>query len=81
MTVLSDHRVLELLHLRDVEGLGVTAIGKASGLPRSTIATVLARVDAEANLAARGSRVTRPENRDGGMWPRWWQDRANGAVT
>lgn len=81
MTAYSDHQVLELLRMRDVQGIGASAMARACGLKRTTIATVLARIDAEANLAAIGSTVDRAENRDGGMWPRWWADRAGGVVT
>jgi len=65
-----DERLLQMMHLHDVEGLSYGQIAERFVLSRSSVAGYIRRVKSEADLVT--SECVAPENMDGGMGVRWW---------
>lgn len=68
--------MLEILDKSERVGLTGAKIAEGLGVSRSSILGILFRVNRDTDLAERGSIVTKPENRDGGMPVRWWARRS-----
>lgn len=66
----SDEVMLEVLHLAEVEGWTGTAIARRMDLTRNVVLAMLNRINAVADKHP--DLAVKPENRDGGMRPRWW---------
>lgn len=66
-----DRLALVALHFRDVEGLTYARIGEILGVTKNAVIGMLKRVDAA--YVTDGDDL-KPENRDGAMDPRWWDD-------
>lgn len=65
-----DLAVLRILDLHENLGLTAKAVGQRFGLSKNA---VLGKVHRTSVVAAGiDCKCTRPENRDGGMPPRWW---------
>lgn len=65
----TDKEVLTILHLKDNVGMTAEDIGKRYGTTRSGILGLIKRVrDAE-----KPCQCVKPENKEGGMGPLWWQ--------
>jgi len=92
---LTDHQLLELMHMLEAEGLtsaeAARHMGHRLGLTRSAVCGLRFRVnndtDAEETRALKPGEVgfgqgpvERPENMDGGMPAKWWLDAARGAA-
>ncbi|APZ51247.1 hypothetical protein [Salipiger abyssi] len=76
-----DEMLLNMLDMRDFDGLSASKIGQRAGRSRAAVCGLFKRVRDdearhEAECAARGVPVCqclKPENRDGGMTRRWWR--------
>ncbi len=66
---LDDEVALQILHLRDTTDLTAEHIGRRVGKTRSAVLGIVKRIRDEPIAPCE---CLRPENRDGGMPPRWW---------
>jgi hypothetical protein len=66
----SDTDILNALDMVEREGRTCAAAGRALGYNKNAVIGMLRRVRLE--LAAVPDLACKPENRDGGMPPRWW---------
>ncbi|MFQ6551886.1 GcrA family cell cycle regulator [Aestuariibius insulae] len=64
----TDQRLLQLLHLRDVEGLTFAQIAERFGVSRSSVVGAYHRID-------KVMRDVPADRHDGSMPPRWWAER------
>ncbi len=73
----TDREILETLDLHERQGLSAAQVGRRVGRSRSAVLGIVKRIndatDAVPDLCAR------PENRNGGMPARWWEDRRSWA--
>ncbi|MBU3262086.1 hypothetical protein KPG71_18855 [Roseovarius sp. PS-C2] len=65
-----DIRLLNILHMKDVEGMTCAAIGECMGGSKSSIIGAVNRVNKDADK--HGCKCRKKANRDGGMKPKWW---------
>lgn len=72
----TDEQVLQMLDMADGDGMTAAEIALRMGTSRSAICGILFRVRSELAESEQGSRVTRPENRDGALPRGWWRERA-----
>ncbi|MCD1621078.1 hypothetical protein K7H20_23870 [Salipiger manganoxidans] len=68
-----DLRLLEMLHLRDVEQWTASQIAERFDMTRSAVLGQMFRIDKVQPLDCL---CRRKANRDGGMKPRWWRGKA-----
>jgi transposase len=73
---MSDEMVLEILHLVEGEGLTRRAAGARVGVSTNSVAGIVHRVRTAERDLGWEDEARKPENRDGGMPPRWWKERA-----
>lgn len=67
-----DMRDLDIMHRAQSAGESYAAIGKRYKLTRAAIGGIIKRIrDASDDVPCR---CRKPENRDGGMPPRWWAE-------
>ncbi|GGG77680.1 hypothetical protein GCM10011415_28240 [Salipiger pallidus] len=64
-----DGHILQMLHLRDHEGMTAYAIGKRCGTSRGGVAGRFKRIRDDEQPCA----CIKPENKDGALPPRWWK--------
>jgi ParB-like chromosome segregation protein Spo0J len=78
--LVDDRALLTMLWLVEGQGLTFAAAGQRLGTSRSAVAGALRRVRMDSEIAELKpvkpgeKRASRPENLDGGMPERWWQD-------
>lgn len=71
----TDREMLETLDLHERQGLSAAQVAARVGRSRSAVLGLVKRINDAADAVP--DRALRPENRDGGMPARWWEDRAS----
>jgi len=69
-----DLRALEILHLREIEGLSYADIARRMRMTKGAVIGMVNRINKAADAVPCLCR--RPENKAGGMPPRWWEGRS-----
>lgn len=72
---LTDMQILDIMDLMDRCGLSGAQVAARYGRSRGSILGLRYRILRDLELSERGPTARQPENRDGGMPPRWWRDR------
>jgi transposase len=70
----TDREVLETMDLHERQGLSMAQVAPRVGRSRSAVCGLVKRINDAADAVP--DLAVRPENRDGGMPARWWEDRA-----
>ncbi|MAK86546.1 MAG: hypothetical protein CMK96_06310 [Pseudomonas sp.] len=66
-----DMQALEMMHLRDTQGLSLNQTAAALGMTKGAVQGLQSRINRDAD--ATPCACVKPSNRDGGMPAEWWR--------